>query len=594
MAAGHVYRFAGVEFDTAQNCLRRDGREQYLRAKSFQVLLYLVENRDRLVPKEEIIAHVWKESSATDDVLFHSIKEIRTVLGDSRENARFIRTYAGAGYRFVAPIAAPVVAPVVTPVEGPLADAVAALSVSPSVTPRRWVWGAGLAVVALAGVWAAFGRHWPKATAPEAEIAWWRFDEASGIGVVDSAGGGHRAELAGNPVRIDGVMGRALQFEGVTSYVVGRAGVASFPLAGAPRTASAWIRTSSTNGDHTAIFYYGGPYATGFALSMLDNGRLGGAIFADPVRGATRVDDGAWHMAAVTYDGPPGNMARLYVDGRQDAARQIGAPLGTEAGTSWRIGRAIAGGTPFRGAIDDVRLYGRALSAQQMAALYGCSSHQADVSVAGRGALYEFPIFPGGAVESDGLHNLRHLGTALGGVQFARSDGACSLDSLRGADLGEDLSLSVDLLVPAVPDGGLLTAGPYLRSRAAAPGDGIIGGRSAGYWVQLYSDGVVKVRCLNPHQIVAFTAPSREFDARRFHHLQVRASAGNLEVTMDGRALAFDQGGKMVETVAIPAAWDGPPRVGSDRGTAGIAFSAEPLGAGGGQQARNLQVAIRP
>ena len=40
--------------------------------------------------------------------------------------------------------------------------------------------------------------------------------------------------------------------------------------------------------------------------------------------------------------------------------------------------------------------------------------------------------------------------------------------------------------------------------------------------------------------------------------------------------------------------WDGPPRIGTDRGTAGIAFSAEPPNPGGGQQARNLQVAIRP
>lgn len=111
--------------------------------------------------------------------------------------------------------------------------------------------------------------------------------------------------------------------------------------------------------------------------------------------------------------------------------------------------------------------------------------------------------------------------------------------------------------------------------------------------MQLYSDGVVKVRCLNPHQIVAFTAPPREFDASSFHRLELRATGRNLEVKMDGRALEFDQGGKLVETVAIPAAWDGPPRIGTDRGTAGIAFSAEPPGAGSGQQVRNLQVAIR-
>jgi hypothetical protein len=44
-----------------------------------------------------------------------------------------------------------------------------------------------------------------------------------------------------------------------------------------------------------------------------------------------------------------------------------------------------------------------------------------------------------------------------------------------------------------------IQAGPYFRSRAAAPGDGIVGGASRGYWVQLHSNGMVRIKRLNPH-----------------------------------------------------------------------------------------------
>ena len=60
---------------------------------------------------------------------------------------------------------------------------------------------------------------------------------------------------------------------------------------------------------------------------------------------------------------------------------------------------------------------------------------------------------------------------------------------------------------------------------------------------------------------------------------------------LDGKALEFEQGGKRVEHVEIPATWDGPPRLGRNRGTAGVVFgSEENRGALGGQRVRNLAV----
>jgi len=116
-------------------------------------------------------------------------------------------------------------------------------------------------------------------------------------------------------------------------------------------------------------------------------------------------------------------------------------------------------------------------------------------------------------------------------------------------------------------------AGPYFRSRAAAPSDGILGGTSAGYWVLLDSNGAMRIRGLNPNRVVAFTESSAAFDRTAYHRLEAMASGLKLQVKLDGALLEFDEGGKQVRTVSIPAVWEGPPPTGTNRGTAGIAFS---------------------
>ncbi len=52
---GQIYRIADVEVDALSGCLRRDGEECRLREQSLQVLLYLIEHRERPVTKEELM-----------------------------------------------------------------------------------------------------------------------------------------------------------------------------------------------------------------------------------------------------------------------------------------------------------------------------------------------------------------------------------------------------------------------------------------------------------------------------------------------------------------------------------------------------------
>ena len=98
------YRLDGIEIDSARMCLRRDGQERHLRQKTFQVLLYLIEHRERLITKDELIDHVWVETAVTDNALEQCLAEIRKVRGDDSRNPRFIKTVPRAGYRFIATV----------------------------------------------------------------------------------------------------------------------------------------------------------------------------------------------------------------------------------------------------------------------------------------------------------------------------------------------------------------------------------------------------------------------------------------------------------------------------------------------------------
>jgi tetratricopeptide (TPR) repeat protein len=103
-AAGKVYVTGDVEIDTGQVVIRRAGEERSVRPKAFRLLAYLVENRNRLVPKEELIQHLWPDVAVSDGALVQCIADIRRALDEDSRNPKFIRTAARLGYQFIAPL----------------------------------------------------------------------------------------------------------------------------------------------------------------------------------------------------------------------------------------------------------------------------------------------------------------------------------------------------------------------------------------------------------------------------------------------------------------------------------------------------------
>jgi serine/threonine-protein kinase len=115
-AAPRHYRFEGYGLDTQTRELRNgEGAVVALTAKAFDTLCFLIENRHRVVGKEDLFAAVWPGRVVEDNNLTQAIATLRRALGTDGSDHRFIITVPGRGYRFVAELEDTAIAAPVTP-----------------------------------------------------------------------------------------------------------------------------------------------------------------------------------------------------------------------------------------------------------------------------------------------------------------------------------------------------------------------------------------------------------------------------------------------------------------------------------------------
>lgn len=99
-----VYRFGEFRFDVDEFRLSRAGAPLPVEPKALHLLLYLLQNRNHLLRKQDLLDHVWHEATVTDNALTRVVAVLRRVLHDDRRVPRFIETIPTAGYRFIAAV----------------------------------------------------------------------------------------------------------------------------------------------------------------------------------------------------------------------------------------------------------------------------------------------------------------------------------------------------------------------------------------------------------------------------------------------------------------------------------------------------------
>ena len=98
------YQFSDYTFDTERYELRRVGIVVKLGAEGIEVLAYLIEHRERLVSKQELLEQLWPQQFVGEATLHSHIRAARQAVGDTGQTQRVIQTIHGRGFRFVAEI----------------------------------------------------------------------------------------------------------------------------------------------------------------------------------------------------------------------------------------------------------------------------------------------------------------------------------------------------------------------------------------------------------------------------------------------------------------------------------------------------------
>jgi len=205
--------------------------------------------------------------------------------------------------------------------------------------------------------------------------AWWKLDETSGEAASDSSGHKHKGTAKGGVSfekdSVTGKAGKALKFDGEDDYieVTGYKGIAGTR----PRTVTAWIRTESSKGDIISwgTDDYGKMFMLGFIRGRVGIRPNGGYLYMnDPVH-----DDEWHHVAVVVEEADLPNLydnVKLYKDGIPAVIHDIGLldlwPIDTGNELDVRIGQK------FKGLIDDIRIYDRPLSEDEMKVLFALQS----------------------------------------------------------------------------------------------------------------------------------------------------------------------------------------------------------------------------
>ena len=208
-------------------------------------------------------------------------------------------------------------------------------------------------------------------------VGWWKFDESSGTSAADASGHGHKGALRGGLTfeagSASGRRGKALGFDGKKGLVE----ILEYKgIAGArPRTVAAWVKTKKPGGEIVSWGRRepGKMWVVGFVRSRVGVMPHGGYLYMNE-----SVADDAWHhVAVVVVPAERPNLhdhVRLYLDGKPAAIHDIGLldlwPIDTGSDQVVQIGKG------FTGLIDDLRIYDRPLSVEEIKALFAQAERQ--------------------------------------------------------------------------------------------------------------------------------------------------------------------------------------------------------------------------
>ena len=215
-------------------------------------------------------------------------------------------------------------------------------------------------------------------------LAYWRFDESSGTVAADSSGNGNDGTVLGSPVwrPTGGRICGALDFSGRGDYVkVAKAQNLNF--APGSFSVSTWVNPREVGGRMQALVEYDRTTFNGnrFGLWIDTNGQFQFRVGSTAWSSRQSLKAGAWFLLTGVYDSSTRQM-KLYINGQLDSIGALTGGFVSPVSTKLTIGvRGSEDSEYLNGLLDDMRIYGSALSDQDVLSLFGTGSN--DNAVAG-------------------------------------------------------------------------------------------------------------------------------------------------------------------------------------------------------------------
>ncbi|HPP55982.1 MAG TPA: glycoside hydrolase family 76 protein [Anaerohalosphaeraceae bacterium] len=246
------------------------------------------------------------------------------------------------------------------------------------------------------------GRGLSEQTDADSPAAYWRFNETSGTEAADSSGSGRTARLfnMNSSAWTRGKHCGGVLLDGLDDFlqVSGFKGV----LGPAGRTCTVWFKTEAA-GRQVYLLSWGGESTGQKWLVRLDaDGVPAVGVWGGYTRSSAALNDGRWHhLAAVLHNDGSADLGdiRFYVDGIPQAAQpSASVSINTSASQDVFLGAFSNAGTGagfFAGLLDEIRIYDRALSEEQIVRLYRQHALAADLTGEGRVNLDDLSALAG-------------------------------------------------------------------------------------------------------------------------------------------------------------------------------------------------------
>jgi hypothetical protein len=203
---------------------------------------------------------------------------------------------------------------------------------------------------------------------PSSLVGWWKLDEGTGATALDSTGNKHDGTLIQNPIWTSGKIGGALEFNGTSNFVrIPDDPALTFKLLQS-YTLAAWVYVPQVTAGWHGIVCKGrqsGGGAMYYGIWIGDNGGVPTWYYGTWPTWASVVAGPGWYHIVVTQDAEA-NTKSFYLNGEFDS--KTTAQAGDAAG-ALLFGSDQEPGDSFAGKVDDVQLYSRAVTAQQVADL---------------------------------------------------------------------------------------------------------------------------------------------------------------------------------------------------------------------------------